>query len=77
MGVSVDQLHRAVEGQHGGTAVLVAAEPVKEVQAQTLWEDVVHVLELEGHPKATSHLSRARWMTTDGFRHLRRGGAPR
>ena len=54
MDVSVDQLHRAVEGQHGGTAVLVAAGPVKEVQAQTLWEDVAHVVELEGHPKATS-----------------------
>ena len=30
MEVSVDQLQRAIEGQHGGKATLVSAEPVKE-----------------------------------------------
>jgi hypothetical protein len=54
MEVSVDQLKQAVEGQHGGTAALVAAEPVKEVfEGTTVWEGVVHVFDLEGHPKAT------------------------
>jgi len=54
MDVSIDQLQRAVEGQHGGKAVLVDALPIKEVfQGQTVWEGVVHVFDLEGHPKAT------------------------
>ena len=54
MEVSADQLKQAVEGQHGGKAVLVDALPVKELyQGQTVWEGVVHVFDLEGHPKAT------------------------
>jgi hypothetical protein len=52
--VSVDQLQRAIEGQHGGQARLVAIEPVKEVfDGQTVWEGVVHVFNLNGHPRAT------------------------
>lgn len=54
MDVSADQLKQAVEGQHGGKAALVSAEPVKETfNGQTVWEGVVHVFDLEGHPKAT------------------------
>src|SRR5690349_20943061 len=54
MDVSADQLQRAVEGQHGGKAVLMSGEPVKETfQGKTVWEGVVHVFDLEGHPKAT------------------------
>jgi hypothetical protein len=54
MEVSVDQLKQAVEGQHGGKAVLVTKLPVKDVfQGQTAWEGVVHIFDLEGHPKAT------------------------
>jgi hypothetical protein len=54
MDVSVDQLQRAVEGQHGGKAVLVGAEPVKETfNVKTVWEGTVHVFDLEDHPKAT------------------------
>jgi hypothetical protein len=55
MDVSVDQLKQAVEGQHGGKAVLVAAQPVKEVfEGKTVWEGVVHVFDLESHPKITT-----------------------
>lgn len=54
MDVSADQLKQAVEGQHGGTPVFVDAVPVKEVfQGQTVWEGVVHVFDLDGHPRAT------------------------
>ena len=54
MEVSVDQLKQAVEGQHGGKAVLVAAEPVKEVwEGKTVWEGLVHVFDLHGNAKAT------------------------
>jgi hypothetical protein len=46
MDVSVGQLQRAVEGQHGGRAVLIGAEPAKEkFLGQTVWEGVVHVFE--------------------------------
>jgi hypothetical protein len=54
MEVSVDQLQQAVEGQHGGKAVLSSVEPVKDVfNGATVWEGQVHVFDLEGHPKAT------------------------
>ena len=52
--VSSDQLRRAVEGQHGGKAVLIGVEPVLETfKGETVWDGVVHVFDLEGHPKAT------------------------
>jgi hypothetical protein len=55
MEVSVDQLQRAIEGQHGGRAALVDALPVKEVfEGKTVsGMGVVHVFDLEGHPRAT------------------------
>lgn len=54
MEVSAHQLKQAVEGQHGGTAVLDYAAPVREIfDGQTVWEGVVHVFNLEGHPRAT------------------------
>jgi hypothetical protein len=54
MEVSVDQLKQAVEGQHGGKAVLARVRRVKEVwDGKTVWEGVVHTFDLEGHPKAT------------------------
>ncbi len=54
MEVSAGQLQQAVESQHGGRATLVAAESVKEVfNGKTVWEGVVHVFDLEGHPQAT------------------------
>jgi hypothetical protein len=52
--VDARQLKEAIETQHGGTATLVQAAPVKETfKGQTVWEGVVHVFDIEGHPKAT------------------------
>lgn len=52
--VDVEQLKHAVETQHGGTATLVDVAPVKETfEGATVWQGVVHVFDLEGHPKAT------------------------
>jgi hypothetical protein len=52
--VGTAELRRAIESQHGGTVTLVQAVPVKETfESQTVWEGVVHVFDLEGHPKAT------------------------
>lgn len=54
MEVSGDQLKAAVEGLHGGTATLMQSVPVREVfERATVWDGVVHVFRLEGHPKAT------------------------
>jgi len=52
--VEADQLRQAVENQHGGTATLVQAVPVKETfDGKTVWDGVVHVFDLAGHPKAS------------------------
>jgi hypothetical protein len=52
--VEPDRLKLAIESQHGGTATLVQAVPVKETfEGQTVWEGIVHVFDLEGHPKVT------------------------
>jgi len=52
--VSVDQLKEAVERQYGGTATLVAIDPVKEVfERNTVWQGKVHTFNLEGCPNAT------------------------
>ena len=51
--ISPDQLKTAVESQHGGTATLVQSVPVhEEFEGKTVWDGVVHVFDLAGHPKA-------------------------
>jgi hypothetical protein len=48
-----DQLKNAVESQHGGRASLAQSVPVKETfGGKTVWEGVVHVFDLTGHPQA-------------------------
>jgi hypothetical protein len=50
----ISDLKKAVESQHGGVATLAQTVPVKErFNGQPVWEGVVHVFDLEGHPKAT------------------------
>lgn len=52
--VDARQLEEAVEAQLGGTATLAQAVPVRETfEGQTVWEGVVHVFDLSGHPTAT------------------------
>ena len=49
-----DQLREAVERMHGGTATLAQSVPVRETfEGKTVWEGVVHVFDLTGHPTAT------------------------
>jgi hypothetical protein len=51
--VDADQLKNAVERMHGGKARLLQSVPIREKFArETVWEGVVHVFELEGHPTA-------------------------
>jgi hypothetical protein len=49
-----DQLRKAIENLHGGTATLSQSVPVRETfEGATVWEGVVHVFDLAGHPTAT------------------------
>ena len=51
--VEADQLKRAVEAQHGCTATFLQSVPVKETfDGKIVWDGVVHVFKLNGHPKA-------------------------
>jgi hypothetical protein len=52
--VGADQLQTAVEGMHHCRARLAQSVPVSErFSGQAVWEGVVHVFDLDGHPKAT------------------------
>lgn len=52
--VEADQLKEAVERLHGGTATLAQSVPVRETFGGTpVWEGVVHVFDLTGHPTAS------------------------
>src|SRR5712675_1921895 len=54
MDESAASLKRAVESQHGGTATLAQSVPVTETHAgAVVWEGVVHVFDLAGHPTAS------------------------
>src|SRR5579864_5591382 len=47
-------LEEAVEKMHGGSATLAQSVPVRETfDGNTVWEGVVHVFDLAGHPTAT------------------------
>src|SRR5690349_16090818 len=49
-----NQLVKAVERMHGGSAQFAQSVPVRETfEGQTVWEGVVHVFDLTGHPTAT------------------------
>lgn len=49
-----DTLKDAVESQHGGNATLAQSVPVTEqFEGEKVWEGVVHVFDLTGHPVAS------------------------
>jgi hypothetical protein len=49
-----DRLRKTVELMHGGKATFVQFVPVRETfGGSTVWEGVVHVFDLDGHPTAT------------------------
>src|ERR1700719_2656482 len=48
------ELKKAVESMHGGAATLAQSVPVRETfEGKTVWEGVVQVFDLAGHPTAT------------------------
>lgn len=53
-GVSIEALKKAILDLHGCKATWVESVPVKEVfECETVWEGIVQVFEIQGHPKAT------------------------
>jgi hypothetical protein len=55
MVIDVSQLKEAVERQHNCAAHLAQSVPVSEsFGGKTVWEGVVHVFRIQGHPKATT-----------------------
>jgi hypothetical protein len=54
MELAMQELKQAIESQHGGIATLAQSVPAREVfEGRVVWEGVVHVFELAGHPKAS------------------------
>ena len=54
MEVHVNELRQAVERMHQRTAWPTEALPVSETfQGQPVWQGIVHIFELTGHPTAT------------------------
>jgi hypothetical protein len=52
--IEADNLKQAIESQHSCRATLAQTVPVRETfQGQAVWEGIVHVFDLEGHPMAT------------------------
>lgn len=52
--VAPDELRLAVERTHGGIATLPQSVPIRETfDRETVWDGVVHVFNLAGHPRAT------------------------
>lgn len=52
--VAASELAQAVESMHACKARLAQSVPVRERHGDaTVWEGVVHVFDLSGHPKAT------------------------
>src|SRR6266403_4381534 len=52
--IEVNQLREAVERMHGSSAQLAQSVPVRETfDGKPVWEGVVHVFDLTGHPTAT------------------------
>jgi hypothetical protein len=50
----IDELLEVISRLHGGEAMHVASVPVKEThQGRTVWEGIVEVFDLKGHPKAS------------------------
>jgi len=51
--MSIQELQSVIRDMHGAEARHVKSVPVKEMfQGKTVWEGVVEVFELIGHPKA-------------------------
>jgi len=52
--VETELLKGAIENAHGGVARFIEVVPVYEsFKGKPAWEGIVHIFDLEGHPKAS------------------------
>ena len=52
--VAPDELRQAVERMHGCRAKLLEVATISEsFEGQPVWSGLIHVFDLEGHPKAS------------------------
>jgi hypothetical protein len=51
----IEELRDVIRQLHGAQAVHIESVPVKEIfQGRTVWDGIVEVFHLEGHPKANT-----------------------
>jgi hypothetical protein len=61
----IEELRDVIHKLHGGTATHVESVPVKETfQGRTVWDGMVEVFDLHGHPK--THRAYAWWHYGEG-----------
>lgn len=69
--VSPDELRKAVESQHGGTATLAQSVPVHEThEGKPVWDGVVHVFDLADAPSGASRAYAWSYELQDGRRRF-------
>jgi hypothetical protein len=67
----LDELHGVIRKLHGAEATHVESVPVKETfQGETVWDGIVEVFDLHGHPAASRVYAWAH--ATDDKKHPRR-----
>jgi hypothetical protein len=55
MATQIEEMRDVIHKLHGGTATHTESVPVREVfQGKTVWDGIVEVFHLEGHPKANT-----------------------
>lgn len=66
----IEELRETIRRLHGADSTHIQSVPVKELhQGKTVWEGVVEIFELHGHPKATHAYAWAH-DTNGGTRHV-------
>lgn len=69
--VAPDELKRAVEVQHGGTATLVQSVPVHEkFEGRTVWNGTVHIFDLKDSPSGAKRAYAWSYEREDGRRRF-------
>jgi hypothetical protein len=69
--VSADQLKRAVESQHGGSATFVQSVPVhEEFRGKTVWNGAVQVYDLADSPSGATRAYAWSYSLPDGKRRI-------
>jgi hypothetical protein len=67
----IEELREAIRELHGAEATHVESVPVKETfRGKTVWEGVVEVFELRGHPKAPKAYAWSHEMEGQKTRHV-------